>query len=263
MTAPSAPRRAGGDRPHRRPAERWLAATRVAFLTLASLAVLGLVSGSAHAQEVTATPPPLPGTGIGAAEPPPPPVLPKGKSGGRKKGGDKDGPKGSKAEGGSKAKGRSKGGRAEGRGKGAKTDRLQASCGAFSHIQTYTTWGPALAYGKPVTVSYAADRCSTPNGRALDLSAQGSATVHDGLSVEAPALEVRPFSVTGTWRRPGNEAGWPPAWWACDLPFAQYTWEIPGTYTFRVSANDGVWALDIATYGTTPQSVHWTHDGCA
>jgi hypothetical protein len=69
--------------------------------------------------------------------------------------------------------------------------------------------------------------------------------------------------VTGTWRQPKNAAAWPPAWWECSVPYANYTWQIPGVYTFRVSARDGVWNLDVSSEGVEPQAFSWTHDGCA
>ena len=69
--------------------------------------------------------------------------------------------------------------------------------------------------------------------------------------------------VTGTWREPQNSEAWPPAWWGCGVPYASYTWEIPGVYSFEVSAQDGFWTLDVSSEGVGTQAVSWTHDGCA
>jgi hypothetical protein len=140
---------------------------------------------------------------------------------------------------------------------------LTGSCAPFTHTQTYLDWGPAVAYGGPVTVMYQADRCSTPNGSALDLAAEGTAQVFQGETSAGALLDTRPFLVTGTWREPQNAEAWPPAWWGCEVPYASYAWEIPGVYSFLVSARDGVWTLDITSQGVGSQTVSWTHDGCA
>jgi hypothetical protein len=177
-------------------------------------------------------------------------VLPKGK---------KDGQNGHK--GGGKEKGGGKSGKRRGKGK-RQDDGLKASCGELSLVQTYTSWGPALSYGRPVTVGYAATRCSKPDGRALDLSVHGTATVSEVAEAGGALIETVPFQVTGTWRRPGNDSGWPPSWWECGVSFAEYTWEIPGVYTFHVSALEGSWALDVNTFGPTPKTVTWAYDAC-
>jgi hypothetical protein len=78
----------------------------------------------------------------------------------------------------------------------------------------------------------------------------------------AVLIESRPFSVTGTWARPGNDSGWPPAWWQCGVRHAEYTWQIPGVYTFHVSARDGAWGLDVSTQGAMPKTVTWAYDAC-
>ena len=182
--------------------------------------------------------------GPGPALPPPPPALPGSKHG---KGG----------------KGAQKGQDAKGKGGSAGGLDLQANCAPFNHIQTYSSWGPAVAYGGPVTVVYEAERCSTPDGRSLDLTAEGTASVFEGLTPDGVLLDTRPFVFTGTWRQPKNAEAWPLAWWDCSVAYASYIWEIPGLYTFQVTADSGVWSLDVSSQGVGTQAVSWTHNGCA
>lgn len=251
MTAPSAFRRAGGDRPHRRPDRPGWLATRAALLLLPALLLVTTASGRALAAPPDPTSPVI---GPGPAVPPPPPTLPGSKAGkGAKRG--KATHKAKAKRGGKAAKGR--------KDKAKDAVELQGSCSPLGHTQSYEGWGPAVAYGKPVTVVYQAARCSTPDGSALDLSAEGTAQIFDGPSAAGALLDTRPFLVTGTWRKPKNAEAWPPTWWACDVPFASYTWQIPGVYSFRVSARDGVWSLDVSSDGAGSHSFSWTHDGCA
>jgi hypothetical protein len=247
MKAPLADR-AGGDRPHRRTAStRWLA-SRVALLALTGM-VLGAIAGEASAQVPPPTSPVV--IGPGPAVPPPAPSLPG------------DGKGGSGGSGQNGKGGQGKGGQGKGGNKGDGSDDLFASCAPFSYTQTYAAWGPAVAYGGPVTVVYQADRCSTPDGPALDIAAEGTASVYEGLSADGTLLETRPFVMTGTWKDPKNAEAWPPPWWSCSVPFASYSWEIPGLYTFRVTAHSGVWSLDVISEGVGSQAVTWSHDGCA
>jgi hypothetical protein len=251
MTAPLVSR-TGGDRPHRPPALFGWFAARTALLSLAILLLVGAVGGSAFAQEVTPQITPVPSPvviGPGPAVPPPPPSLAGSKHGKGGKGGHK----------GQSAKGK---GGAGGKG-GGKGLNLQANCAPFSHTQTYSSWGPAVAYGGPVTVVYQAERCSTPDGRALDLAAEGTASVFQGVTSDGVLLDTRPFVFSGTWRQPKNAEAWPLAWWDCSVAFASYTWEIPGLYTFQVTADAGVWSLDVSSQGVGTQAVSWTHNGCA
>jgi hypothetical protein len=120
-----------------------------------------------------------------------------------------------------------------------------------------------VAYGETVTVVYEADRCSTPDGSALDVAVEGTAMVFQGETESGALLDTRPFLVAGTWREPKNAEAWPPPWWGCGVPYARYTWEIPGLYSFQVSARDGLWSLDVASQGVGSQALTWTHDGCA
>jgi hypothetical protein len=212
---------------------------------LVALVVLGLasVAGEASAQVPPSTSPVL--IGPGPALPPPPPILPGSKKGKAGK------PHDSNHKGGHKAGG------------GKERLNLHASCAPFSYTQSYGAWGPAVAYGGPVTVVYEAERCSTPDGPALDVAAEGTAKIFEGSSASGVLLDTRLFLVTGTWKQPKNAEAWPPAWWSCSVPFARYTWEIPGLYTFEVSARAGVWSLDVSSQGVGSQAVTWTHDGCA
>jgi hypothetical protein len=217
------------------------------------MALLGTaVAGSAVAAEADPTSPVT--LGPGPAIPPPPPVLPSPKGKGTKPPSAKKGGKhtagASKDHGSKDAKG---GGRLE----------LHASCAPLAHTQTYTAWGPAVSYGGPVTVVYAASRCSTPDGSALDVAADGTAEIFQGTDTSGTLLDTRPFLVAGTWREPRNAEAWPPTWWDCSVPYARYTWQIPGVYTFQVSARDGVWSLNVTSQGVASQDVSWTHDGCA
>ena len=140
---------------------------------------------------------------------------------------------------------------------------LHASCAPLAHTQAYSTWGPAVSYGRPVTVVYEASRCSTPDGSALDVFAEGTAEVFEGSSDSGELLDARPFVVSGTWREPKNDTAWPPAWWDCSVAYASYTWQIPEVYTFQVSAREGVWTLHVTSQGVGSQDLSWTHDGCA
>lgn len=216
-------------------------------MMLVALLLATTASGRALAAPADPTSPVV--IGPAPAVPPPPPTLPGSKAGKAK---------GAKA----KAKHGGKAGKA-GKDKKKTGLELQASCSPLAHTQSYEGWGPAAAYGKPVTVVYQAARCSTPDGSALDLSAEGTAQIFDGPSAAGALLDTRPFLVTGTWRKPKNAEAWPPTWWACDVPFASYTWQIPGVYSFRVSARNGVWSLDVSSDGAGSHAFSWTHDGCA
>lgn len=234
----------------------WLA-VRAALLLALVLLLAGLAAGTATAAEPDPTGAP-PTIGPGPAIPPPPPVLPKDK--GRGKGGKP-------AKHGGKQGGKHRGRDAKTQGgkgvKGGGKLQLQASCAPLAHTQTYSSWGPAVSYGRTVTVVYEASRCSTPDGSALDVAAEGTAAIHDGADASGALLDTRPFLVSGTWREPRNAAAWPPTWWDCSVPYARYTWQIPGVYTFQVSARDGVWSLDVSSEGVGSHDVSWTHDGCA
>jgi hypothetical protein len=144
--------------------------------------------------------------------------------------------------------------------------RVRPRCEPFSHTQTYLTWGPAVAYGEPVTVVYAAERCTRPRGTSVEVSSEGSATVYRGSAVAGEPIDRRPFILTGTWDRPTNAAGWPLAWWGCGVKQARYRWEIPGVYLFDVGARWGVWSLTVSTLPRAPQGeardFHWSYNGC-
>jgi hypothetical protein len=134
-----------------------------------------------------------------------------------------------------------------------------AGCGEFELTQTYRNWGPAVTYGRPVTVHYEATRCSRAQGGTVQLSIEGQATVYRGWSVTGEPLDQRAFAVRGHWTNPSNQEGWPPDWWQCDVKSAEYSWRIPGVYTFDVSASQGVWSLDVSAGQKT---VTWTYDAC-
>jgi hypothetical protein len=136
-----------------------------------------------------------------------------------------------------------------------------SGCAPFSHNQTYREWGPARHYGRTVTVVYEAKACSTTTEGSIGVSMTGSAQVFPGGHAGGEALETRPFQVTGSWQG-GNPAGWPPAWWACEVDRADYVWEIPGVYSFVVSARDGRWTLDVTTFGPGASAVDWTYQAC-
>jgi hypothetical protein len=155
--------------------------------------------------------------------------------------------------------------RAERRGDRSKV-QLKRSCAPFSHTQTYLTWGPAWAYGTPVTVDYSAERCTKPRGTLVEVTTAGSATVYQGTTMDGAAIDRRPFRLTGRWDRPANAAGWPLSLWGCGVKLAQYRWEIPGVYTFEIGARWGVWSLTVSTEILGPQSqardFHWSYDAC-
>lgn len=141
-------------------------------------------------------------------------------------------------------------------------NHLRATCAPFTFNQTYPGWGPALTYGRVVTVAYEASRCSKPHGTAMNLSVDGTATVYDGTSAAGTPLDVRGFTVSGTWDKPSNAIGWPPNWWECGVKAARYSWQIPGVYSFNVSARWGVWTLSVETQGPVPTRIHWSYNGC-
>jgi hypothetical protein len=141
-------------------------------------------------------------------------------------------------------------------------NHLRATCAPFTFNQTYPAWGPAVTYGRMVTVAYEASRCSKPNGTALDLSVGGTASVYEGSTATGTPLDVRGFTVSGSWDRPSNAIGWPPKWWECGVKSARYNWQIPGVYSFNVSARWGVWTLSVETQGPAPTSINWSYDGC-
>ncbi len=145
----------------------------------------------------------------------------------------------------------------------ARGAEAKAACQPFTYTQTYITWGPALAYGEPVTVAYRASRCTKPTGTALELTMQGTAKVYQGILAEGTPIDTRGFSVMGLWDRPEDPAGWPPSWWSCDVKLARYTWEIDGMYRFAVTARWGVWSLEVSNQGASARTVRWTHNGCS
>jgi hypothetical protein len=156
--------------------------------------------------------------------------------------------------------------RLERRRRGRPEALVKRGCAAFSHTQTYLTWGPALAYSEPVTVVYGGDRCTRGTGTTARVTVNGSATVYQGAVVQGEPIDTRPFRLTGMWDRPTNQVGWPLAWWGCAVKNAQYRWEIPGVYIFEVGARWGVWTLTVSTQPVAPlgeaRTVHWSHNGC-
>jgi hypothetical protein len=139
-------------------------------------------------------------------------------------------------------------------GRPSKQTAIRTACGPFSWTQTYEAW----SYGTTVTVVYDASRCVRRSGRrALDLSVEGSATVHSGADALGEPIDSRPFTVPGSWVDPTNPDGWLPDWWQCSVKQAQYTWEIPSVYTFDVAARWGVWTLKVTTAGPEPNTLTW------
>jgi hypothetical protein len=132
-------------------------------------------------------------------------------------------------------------------------------CGDFSLTQTYRNWGPADSYGRPVTVSYQATRCSRLRPHAVDLSIKGVAVVYRGTSATGSPLDEQQFVATGHWANPSNRAGWPPDWWQCGVRSAEFSWQIVGVYTFAVTVERGVWNLDVQAGN---ESVDWAYDAC-
>lgn len=241
------PNRRAGEQQDRPASTGWLAVRAALLLLLAFLLTSALAGGASAAVADPATSPLT--IGPGPAIPPPPPGLPKSK--------------GSNKGSGKSQKTKHTGSKGQAGGKDGGKLELHASCSPLAHTQTYSSWGPAVSYGGPVTVVYEASRCSTPDGSALDVAAEGTARVYEGTSSLGALLDTKPFLVTGTWREPRNAEAWPPTWWDCSVPYASYTWQIPGVYTFQVSARDGVWSLNVSSQGVASQDVSWTHDGCA
>jgi hypothetical protein len=129
-------------------------------------------------------------------------------------------------------------------------------CEAIARVQTYEGWGPALHYGRTVTVAYALTDCSaslSTDGFAFE--ATGTATVFRGASAAGSPLTVEPFTASGAWGDPAS-SGWPPAWWSCDVARASISWEIPGAYTFLAGATGDRWTLEVQVPGHP--AVHWS-----
>ena len=144
----------------------------------------------------------------------------------------------------------------------AESLRGRQRCGPFGHTQTYSTWGPALAYDESVTVVYEASHCTKPSGTAVELTIQGTAKVYRGALAQGTPIDTRPFTAAGLWDRPENPSGWPPPWWSCKVKLARYTWVIADVYTFAVSARWGVWSLEVTSRGVTDDTFRWTHNAC-
>lgn len=137
-------------------------------------------------------------------------------------------------------------------------------CADFALTQTYRGWGPALHYGKTVTVVYAADECSGSwTDEAFSYEVTGSASIYEGPVPEGkhpagPAMDVLHFSTKGSFSD-AEDAGWPPAWWSC-LASADVRWQIAGIYSFRATAEMGDWSLGINVTGATP--FRWSYSAC-
>lgn len=139
--------------------------------------------------------------------------------------------------------------------RGAAQESTSVGCDGIARVQTYQGWGPALHYGQTVTVAFNVAECSAQlDGDIFTFSLDGTASVFAG-DAAGDALEVRSFVAEGSWSDPEG-AGWPPSWWSC-VEQASLRWEIPGVYSFVVSATGGSWTLDVS-----PGNVHWTHAAC-
>jgi len=144
--------------------------------------------------------------------------------------------------------------------------RIDRGCAAFSHTQTYMTWGPAVAYSEPVTVAYQGQRCTRGSGAAARVTVNGRALVYQGVLAQGDTIDRRRFTLFGQWEQPSNATGWPPKWWGCGVKRAGFRWEISGVYTFDVQARWGAWTLLVATQPAAPSgratTFHWTYNGC-
>lgn len=136
------------------------------------------------------------------------------------------------------------------------------ACLPFSLTQTYRGWGPADHYGRDVTIAYVGTQCSSVGGGIAEVDITGTATVFRGLRAGGSAIEARSFEASGTWSKAGVLSAWPLAWWSCGVDRADLRWEVPGVYSFAVSATGGRWVLDVGT-GTGAGAVHWEYDACS
>lgn len=143
----------------------------------------------------------------------------------------------------------------------AQVTETARGCAPFEHVQAYRGWGPADAYGRPVTVVYRATRCSTETGSTVRVVMEGTAAIYRGTASLGSLIDRSPFAVTGTWLDARNPAGWPLPWWECRVTSADYTWQIPGAYTFSVSVRGGLWTVDVDV-PAPGEDVHWTYRGC-
>ncbi|HZD16823.1 MAG TPA: hypothetical protein VE669_01650 [Actinomycetota bacterium] len=149
---------------------------------------------------------------------------------------------------------------ASGTGPAAAETAGRFDCSSFARVQTYRGWGPALHYGRTVTVSFTAAECRggfVTGGFTYALT--GTATVYAGAEMGGDPLEVRDFVSDGSFADPRG-TGWPPDWWSCDVDEATINWRIPGVYSFVAGASHGSWNLDVTVPGS--DTVHWHYSAC-
>ena len=144
---------------------------------------------------------------------------------------------------------------------GAADSDISIGCSGLQRTQTYEGWGPAAFYGQTVTVAFTAADCTASlEDGVFSYDLAGAAVAYAGEEATGPVLDSHDFVSAGRFSDPDGD-GWPPRWWACDVAEASISWEIPGVYSFEVSANDGTWALDVQVPGA--KNIHWQHDGCS
>ena len=143
---------------------------------------------------------------------------------------------------------------------------LQASCAPFTHTQTYAAWGPAVCVRRPGDRGLRGIPVLDPRRLGARHRCRGNRQVSSRApTAEGTLLEheaVHRHRARGESRR--NAEAWPPTWWDCSVPYASYTWQIPGVYTLPglgpVTASG---ASTSSSQGVGAQDVSWTHDGCA
>lgn len=124
----------------------------------------------------------------------------------------------------------------------------EQACTDFHHVQTYYRGsgfyrGPAWHYGRTVTVSYDGTSCvvaGEPPGH-YDRQIAGTATVFRGTSTSGRVLGTHGFSSAEVWNGVEGDVDWPSAWWGCDGATVDYSWQIPGIYTFGIEGRKGQW----------------------
>lgn len=139
----------------------------------------------------------------------------------------------------------------------AASERGVPGCESIGRVQTYDGWGPALFYGRTVTVAFTVRDCSAEHAEdAFAFTLEGTATVFAGTNIVEEPIDLRPFVSEGSWTDPDG-SGWPPAWWSCEVREGSLRWEIPEVYSFVVGVADGIWTLEVS-----PGDVRWTYAAC-
>ena len=128
----------------------------------------------------------------------------------------------------------------------------------FDYWQTYSGWGPALAYGQEVTINYVAMNTWVLNMKdngdgtwtiRQELTQKGFAYVYDTSGTLNDTKNFRVVEVAhGT---VDYSATWYHLYDIAYVEKHEYHWIIPGVYHYHVAIKDG-WSYYIFEYWTKP-----------